>query len=602
MSLVARFAFALLVIATFSAFFVAQRLKAAPLLVQEVTARPIFSPNQDGRNERARWAFLLKRDDELTASVVDAEGDEVVTLVDGRDVPAGQRVQIRWDGRDGEGAMSPDGIYRLRLGLREQGRAITLTPSAQKDTVPPRTEVLSIGPESDAGPEILPRADGDPAEVRVAVPGRRRQLEIWRTDVRPARQLLGPVDLPDGPSQQTWRWDGVGADGEAVPAGTYLVVVRSRDRAGNVAESVAGLPTDPPYGERLPGRGGIRVRYLSAQAPAAPVAAGEPMRVAVASPGGAFTWSVRRAGSPEERIGPERRTRSQIVRLRAPGGQSGLYVFEARRGDRVVRAPFLVQGKRSRSVLVVMPDTTWQGRNRLDDGGDGWPDTLEGGRPVEIARPYGDGELPGDLRELGAPLLIHLDREGRRYDLTSDIALGRGEGPRLTGHSGVILAGEVRWLSDEVQRGLRRFAQRGGTVMVTGPDSLRRSVRLTPNRLLEPRPPADRTVFGLRLGPLERAPGTPVTLIALDDEIELFAGTEGRFTGIETFEPVVSTAPGTEVVAAAVTEGAQRRVLVGARVGRGLVVHTGLPDLPARLDEDPELAALMERTWTLLTR
>lgn len=166
----------------------------------------------------------------------------------------------------------------------------------------------------------------------------------------------------------------------------------------------------------------------------------------------------------------------------------------------------------------------------------------------------------------------------------------------------MILAGEFRWLSDEVQRGLRRFVERGGTVMVTGPDSLRRSVRLTPKRLLEPRPPADRTLFGLRLGPLERKPGMPVTLIALDDEIELFAGTEGRFTGVEAFEPVVGTASGTEVVAAAVTEGSQRRVLVGARVGRGLVVHTGLPDLPARLDQDPELAAFMERTWTLLTR
>ncbi|HEV2752342.1 MAG TPA: N,N-dimethylformamidase beta subunit family domain-containing protein [Solirubrobacteraceae bacterium] len=602
MNFVARLAFGLLVVATFSAFFVAQRLKAAPSLVQDVTARPVFSPNQDGRKERARWSFLLKRDDELTASVVDADGDEVVRLIDGRDVPAYDRVEVEWDGRDNERAMVPDGMYRLRLGLREQGRAITLTRSAQKDTAPPRPKVLSIGPEKDTAPEIIPRADGDPAEVRVAVAGDRRELEVWRTDVRPARRVLGPVDLPDGPQQQTWRWDGADADGEAMPAGTYLVVARSRDQAGNIGESVAGLPPDPPYGEPLPGRGGIRVRYLSAQAPTAPVAAGKPMRGAVASPGGEFTWSVRRAGSGERRVGPERRTRSQIVRLRAPGGESGLYIFEARRGDEGARAPFLVQGERSRSVLVVLPATTWQGRNRVDDGGDGWPDTLGGGRPVETARPYADAELPDDLRDLGAPLLIHLDGEGRRYDLTTDIALGRGQGPRLAGHSGVILAGEFRWLSDEVQRGLRRLAEREGTVMVTGPDSLRRSVRLTAERLLEPRPPADRTLFGLRLGPLERVPGMPTTLIALDDEIELFAGTEGRFTGVEAFEPVVDAAGGTEVVAAAVTEGTQRRVLVGARVGRGLVVHTGLPNLPARLDEDPELAAFMERAWTLLAR
>ena len=55
MTTTARIVFAVLVCATFGAFFVAQELKSTPPLVQDVTRQsPYFSPNRDGRVDRAR--------------------------------------------------------------------------------------------------------------------------------------------------------------------------------------------------------------------------------------------------------------------------------------------------------------------------------------------------------------------------------------------------------------------------------------------------------------------------------------------------------------------------------------------------------------------
>jgi hypothetical protein len=60
-TLLVRGVFALLVAATFGAFFLAQRLKNGPTAIQSLTARPYFSPNGDGRLDEARWSFRSAR-------------------------------------------------------------------------------------------------------------------------------------------------------------------------------------------------------------------------------------------------------------------------------------------------------------------------------------------------------------------------------------------------------------------------------------------------------------------------------------------------------------------------------------------------------------
>lgn len=597
MTATARTVFALLVCATFGAFLVAQELKSTPPLVQDVTRQsPFFSPNRDGRFDRARISFRLKRTDDVTATVVDRDGDRIRELVDNRRLRAGQRLRLVWDGTDDRGRTVPDGTYRIRVNLRRQGRAIVIPRNIDKDTTPPNVLVRSIGPVNKPGAELLPTDSGQPARVSFQAPGRRKEVDVYRTDVRPVKQVFdAPVKLDDDAT--SWEWDGTVA-GRRVAAGTYLVVVRARDRAGNIGTSVA-LPPRFEYGRPLPGRGGITVRYLRARAPAAPVTAGENALVAVESAGARFTWQVRRVGSSGIR-GSGSGTRSRRVRFVAPRGKSGLYLFEVRTATRRTATPLVVQARQERDVLVVLPVTTWQGLNPVDDDGDGRPDTLDAGLATRVlGRPYVKDGIPDQVRRNEALLLSQLDREGRRYDLTTDVALARGEGPKLEGHRGVIIAGDARWLDGRVARQLRDFVRDGGRLLSVGTRSLRRSITLTPRgRAITPTLPTQRDLFGARLRPVVRE---PVTLVNVADEIDLFSGTAGQIAGIDSFEETLDVRGGTDAIAAAAaTQDGDRQVIVAARVGQGLVIRPGLPGFSAALRDNTELAELLDRTWTLL--
>ncbi|MEA2143799.1 MAG: hypothetical protein QOI64_2229, partial [Solirubrobacteraceae bacterium] len=161
MTATARIAFALLVGATFAAFLVAQELKTTPPNVQDVRATEFFSPNRDGRFDRMRMSFFLKRTDDVTATVLNRAGDEIRVLAERR-LRAGQRMRVVWDGTDARHRAVPDGIYRIRLNLRRQGRAVLIPRNIDKDTKPPEIVVTAIGPARVPGAELLPRTDGKP--------------------------------------------------------------------------------------------------------------------------------------------------------------------------------------------------------------------------------------------------------------------------------------------------------------------------------------------------------------------------------------------------------------------------------------------------------
>jgi hypothetical protein len=343
------------------------------------------------------------------------------------------------------------------------------------------------------------------------------------------------------------------------------------------------------------------VRYLRAQSSTLPVEARETAAVAVDSVGRRFTWRLRRVGDPGIRNRGSG-TRSRIVHFDAPGGKSGLYLFEVRTRARRTAAPVVVTGRQPRDVLVVLPLTTWQGLNDADDDGDGRPDTLSAGLPVKLARPFVKDGIPPQIRRDEALLLAQLDRKGRRYDLTTDVALARGEGPKLGAHRGVIIAGDARWLDTRAARALRGFVRDGGRLLSVGTRSLRRSVTFTPRgRAIAPTLPTQRDLFGARIAPVVR-PAAPVSLVNSADRIDLFAGTAGLFGGLHAFEQTLDVRGGAGAVlaAAATQEGGDRQVIVAARFGKGIVIRTGLPEFSARVRGDAELAELLDRIWTLL--
>ena len=593
--------FGVLVVATFGAFFLAQRLKNSPPVVGEIHVFPFFSPNGDGRFDKARLTFKPKETDDITVAVLDSSGDEVRQLLSSRHVHAGELVRLLWDGLTDDGRRAPDGRYRYRITLRHQGRSVKLASSVRLDTTPPRPRVTSGGPYKVPGPEILPQPDGGDAVVHLQAPGYRPVIRLFKTGPGAMRKVLEDDMLPDGATE--WRWNGT-VNGRPVSPGTYVATIETRDKAGNRGLSPPldrhGLPV-ATYGGKLPGHGGITVRYLGVLPPYLPTTAGDELDVAVDARGQPWRWSLRRVGTNQST--PSRRKTSARVRLHAPGKESGVYLMRVNTATHATTVPVPVQSREQHRVLLVLPVMTWQGRNSLDDDGDGLPNLLDRGVGVKLGRVYtGDG-LPAGFATREAPLLAWLDRNHHRYDITTDVALAMNRGPRLQGHKGVILPSDVRWLPRSLQQRLRRFVRDGGSVASFGIDSLRRQVTISPRRrLVGATPPATTDLFGARLHPPEQL-SAPSNIVLKNDEIEFFAGTAGSFGPFSSIQEADSL--GAEPLASAVTEDPPSSLptLAASRLGKGLVLRFPLPELPTKAASgDPETTALLNRTWTLLSR
>jgi hypothetical protein len=143
----ARVVFVLLVIACFAAFFVTQRLKHTPTVIQRFELTPRFSPSRKGHIKQEGISFKLARADAVSVMIVDSGGNVVATLVRERPVPRYKQFSLRWNGRRGTahryrtltteagrtillpvtvGRLAPPGEYRVRVILRTQGRTLNL--------------------------------------------------------------------------------------------------------------------------------------------------------------------------------------------------------------------------------------------------------------------------------------------------------------------------------------------------------------------------------------------------------------------------------------------------------------------------------------------
>ncbi|MBS1868696.1 MAG: hypothetical protein JSS99_03445 [Actinobacteria bacterium] len=606
MTRLARVAFALLVLATLGAFVVTQKLKSSPPLVVRPQISSVFSPAPDARVRKARISFWIVHGDDVSVSIVDAEGRIVRRLADGRHVPARRRIVLWWNGRDESGAVVPDGSYRARVALIHQGRTIDLAQPIAVDTRPPRPLVTGVDPHRGDGPAFLPEHGVHALTIRMAgLEGRSAHVLIYRTDVSPPRRV-GELPVPFG--ARTVAWDGT-LGGAPAPPGTYLMGLLVADRSGNPGTFPRRLPDARGFVPGpLPGHAGVTVRRLAAAPPLAPVDAGRVAVVLVDARGHAYQWALRRLGDPKVLV--RGHGRGARLRVRVPRGQSGLYELALATRDGAYRTsvPLVVRATEPRAVLVVLPALTWQGRNAVDDDGDGMPDTLDtsaSGRRASalLARPFANG-MPGDVAQ-EAPLLRFLDDQLVRYDLTTDVALatGAGDGPPLGAHRGVVLAGDPRWITPQLRDKLRRYVRDGGRVWSLGTDALRRTVRLDGDVLSAPSAPQATDALGARpRQPLARASAdAPATVTAYDEgDLGLFEGTSGAFSGYTSYETLAGVMPGARLDGEAGVE-AGVPVIAAWTLGRGVAIHTGLPQLAAFAQAgDPDAGALVRRIWALL--
>jgi hypothetical protein len=599
----ARVVFLALVAATFGAFFVAQRLKGSPPVVQ-LEGQRWFSPNGDGRKDRAELTLRVRESDTLTADLIDATGTPVRRLVTERAIRPSSPVRLRWDGRTDDGLIAPDGVYRIRGSLLGQGRSVINPKLITLDTTPPRPRVSRITPGQVVGPKAPEMA------IRVSGISRRSatRFRVIRTDAG-AAQLVAKGRR--APGLRRWIWNGR-SGGAPVPAGVYVVQVRVRDRAGNVGSNPVRVPFDA--GDS-PGPAGITVRSLAAQPPLRPVTAGERADFFVDSRARPYRWAIRRVGGKRPvRRGKVAAGAEGPLRLRAPRGKSGLYLVELESGRHRTEVPFLVQARERATMLVVVPAITWLGTDPVDDPPlrDGMPDTLDraGGGRVRWPRVFaGEDGKPAGFSTQVAPLLRYLDRNRIRYDLTSDLDLALTDSPRASDRKAVLLAGSMRWVPRPLARRLRRYVQDGGRLATFGAETLRRGVTIRADdaeragELLRPTQPSPQDPFGARLDPLRRAEtAEPIAQLGGDPAYGLFEGTGGTLDGFSAFEESAPPAEdGKETLLGAMGVAPpepdpnapadepppeQRYALTATRVGdEGLIIRVGLPQWTRRLKE-----------------
>jgi len=251
---------------------------------------------------------------------------------------------------------------------------------------------------------------------------------------------------------------------------------------------------------------------------------------------------------------------------------------------------------------VVLPAVTWQGLNRFDSDLDGFADTLETSRSVPARRPFAGGGMPARFGSEISPLLRFLDREKLAYDLTTDLALARREGPSLANAPGVALAGTTTWLPRRVRDALREEVERGLRVVSFGGDSLKRAVAVVGERLRDPSPPRPDDLFGERTRTFRADP--PAPLRADRDRLGLFSGVDRLFGEFSVFERSERLPDGARLLTSAGREQGQA-AFVAYRLGRGTVVRPGAPEWARELEErrlGVEVPSVTRRIWRLLSR
>ena len=289
---------------TAAAFAVTERLKLvpSPIIAPEVTEA--FAPDCGCPSRVATVKFRLRESDRLTVTIVDEQGDRVVTLLRRERFAAGP-VSFTWDGRGAEEA-----LYRARIQLLEARRDIVIPNEMRVDNTPPRLVVENVAPTV-----FSPDGDGRADRVRATY----RVSE--RSSVSLSTGTDDPVRSPPR-TRGTIDWYGRG-----LLAGLYGVSLYATDLAGNESE-----PSPPTV---------VRLRFITLGPRRLVVPAGIRFGVHVSTDAARYRWRLgRRRGS----------SGAESLVLRAPQ-QAGRYTLTVvHRGHEDAIPVFVRARSRARST------------------------------------------------------------------------------------------------------------------------------------------------------------------------------------------------------------------------------------------------------------
>ena len=278
-----------LLVSTAAAFAITEHLKLikSPIYGTQVTngdgvPTKLFSPVCQCPNSAVRLRIRLRHHDHVTVTIVDDGGHKVATIASNASLGARAPQHFVWDGRRTDGSLAPDGVYHPWVHLRNARRTFKFTNNITIDTTPPRVVSVSVGKSTLFG-------------------GGGRTVAITSTFDKPAHAVvyLGrrPIIVSQhAKSPNTVKWAGT-VGGRPLPAGTYVLSIGGRDKAGNKT---------PPEKRK---HHKVVVRYVELSPEQVSVRGGSRFRVHVKTAPSRYTWRLgQRHGSQ----------RGRLLRLRAP--------------------------------------------------------------------------------------------------------------------------------------------------------------------------------------------------------------------------------------------------------------------------------------------
>jgi hypothetical protein len=302
---------------TTAAFTITEALKLEPSPIHSKRHEEVFSPGCGCRTGAAQFQIRLRRDDRLDLDIL-ADGEPIRNLARDRAEEKG-RVPIRWDGRDDAGEIVPDGVYELRVHLRDADRSVVIPRPIRVDTESPEFEVLGVD-----RPVISPDDDGRRDSLRIGYRSSEEAVVLvfvqGRLGAEGSLQKEGEADVP---------WDGK-VDGRAVRAGEYTLFLRARDAAGNLS---------------APASVSVEIRYIEIVQPVLVLERGGRLRFRVRTDANGFAWTLRRAGGGVVDGDPRNRPGVVVERL-SEQIRPGRYILEVRANGHRDRAVVRVTKRR----------------------------------------------------------------------------------------------------------------------------------------------------------------------------------------------------------------------------------------------------------------
>jgi hypothetical protein len=298
---------------TAAAFAYAQRAKLEDSPIRNILLeRRLVSPICTACAPAAREVpvrMRLFQEDHVTVDIVDTSGTPVRERVfAGRYTP--RSLRFSWDGRDDDGRVVADGLYRLRVTLADEGRTLEVPEEIRVDGTAPTIEEVGVAPRviSPDGDRRSDRATisyrfGEPAYAVLFVDGKRRTGRSFR------RRPAGTV-----------QWYAVG-----LPPGTYRLALAAQDPSGNQSPSTREFA--------------VQVRFVQLARSRYVVRPTGMVRVRVSTDANRLTYTF--AGRTA-RLAQRRPIRTFWVRAPAAPGRYRLVV---RVGDRSDQATVVVRGR-----------------------------------------------------------------------------------------------------------------------------------------------------------------------------------------------------------------------------------------------------------------